>query len=73
MAFKTDKGYKRNIGQVLYDRNMLTPIGFDELNRTNITDLQISAQESLEEASLPTAPFSQDITAEHAALSLFLL
>lgn len=37
------------------------------------TDLQILAQESLEEATLPTAPSPQDIAAKDTALGLFLL
>lgn len=37
------------------------------------TDLQIPAQESLEEATLPTAPSPQDVAAEDTALGLFLL
>ena len=37
------------------------------------TDLQVSAQESLKEAALPAAPGPEDVTAEDAALGLFLL
>lgn len=37
------------------------------------TDLQVLAQESLEEATLPTTSGSQDVAAEDAALGLFLL
>lgn len=37
------------------------------------TDLQVLAQEGLEEATLPAAPGSQDVAAEDTALGLFLL
>lgn len=37
------------------------------------TDLQVLAQEGLEEAALPAASVPQDVAAEDAALGLFLL